>query len=62
MTKYIAAAPANGFTLEQLTQGQLYPAAEVAQYLPTASADTALVFTPRNGATDKGNIRKIIHS
>jgi hypothetical protein len=40
MAKYIAAAPANGFTVEQVTQGQLYPAAEVAQYLPTAASDT----------------------
>jgi T5orf172 domain-containing protein len=40
MAKYIAAAPANGFTVEQVTQGQLYPIAEVAQYLPTASSDT----------------------
>ena len=40
MAKYIAAAPTNGFTVEQVTQGQLYPAGEVAQYLPTAIADT----------------------
>jgi hypothetical protein len=40
MAKYISAAPANGFTVEQVTQGQLYPAAEVAKYLPTASSDT----------------------
>ncbi len=40
MAKYIAAAPANGFTLEQVTQGQLYPVAEVEQYLPTAAGDT----------------------
>jgi T5orf172 domain len=33
MAKYIAAAPANGFTIEQVTQGQLYPKAEVDQYL-----------------------------
>jgi hypothetical protein len=39
MAKYIAAAPANGFTEEQVTQGQLYPAAEVAQYLATANTD-----------------------
>jgi len=39
MAKYIAAAPANGFTVEQVTQGQLYPIAEVAQYLPTVSSD-----------------------
>jgi hypothetical protein len=38
MAKYIAAAPANGFTVEQVTQGQNYPAAEVNQFLedPTA--------------------------
>ncbi len=40
MAKYIAAAPTNGFTIEQVTQGQLYPAAEVAQYLPMANSDT----------------------
>jgi hypothetical protein len=28
----------------------------------SATGQQALVFTPRNGATDKGNIRKIIHS
>jgi hypothetical protein len=33
MAKYIAAAPNNGFTVEQVTQGQLYPAAELEQYL-----------------------------
>ena len=32
MAKYIAAAPANGFTAEQVTQGQAYPFAEIAQY------------------------------
>ena len=32
MAKYIVAAPANGFTVEQVTQGQLYPEAEVARY------------------------------
>ncbi len=31
MAKYIAAAPAHGFTVEQVTQGQPYPFAEVAQ-------------------------------
>jgi hypothetical protein len=40
MAKYIAGAPANGFTVEQVTQGQTYPVAEVAQYLPTALSDT----------------------
>jgi T5orf172 domain len=40
MAKYIASARANGFTVEQVTQGQLYPVAEVAQYLTAASTDT----------------------
>src|SRR6266436_3061446 len=31
--KYISTAPANGFTVEEVTQGQSYPAAEVAKYL-----------------------------
>jgi hypothetical protein len=39
MAKYIAAAPANGFTIEQVTQEQLYPVADVAQYLGTAHTD-----------------------
>ena len=29
MGKYIAAAPSNGFTVEQVTKGQTYPVAEV---------------------------------
>jgi len=40
MAKCIAAAPANGFTVEQVTQGQIYPVAEVEKYLPTVSSDT----------------------
>jgi hypothetical protein len=40
MAKYIAAAPANGFTVGQVTQGQLYPVAEVHQYLSTATEDS----------------------
>jgi hypothetical protein len=39
MAKYVAAAPANGFTVEQVTQGQLYPAAEVARCLDSAETD-----------------------
>ena len=39
MAKYIANAPVNGFTVDQITQGQLYPEAEVAQYLASAAAD-----------------------
>ena len=30
MAKYIANAPTNGFTVEDVTKGQLYPVAEVA--------------------------------
>jgi T5orf172 domain len=33
MAEYIAAAPSLGFTVEQITQGQNYPAAEVNQYV-----------------------------
>jgi hypothetical protein len=29
MAKYIAAAPPNGFTVEEVTQGQIYPSSEV---------------------------------
>ena len=37
MAKYIAAAPINGFAVEQVTQGQLYPEAEVTRYLGEAT-------------------------
>lgn len=33
MARYIAAAPGHGMTVEQVTQGQNYPAVEVVQYL-----------------------------
>lgn len=36
MAKYIAAAEANGFTVDQITQGQLYPSALVEQYVGNA--------------------------
>jgi hypothetical protein len=39
MAKYIAAAPANGFTVDEVTQGQIYPASEVEQYIGSAGAD-----------------------
>jgi hypothetical protein len=39
MAKYIATAPANGFTTEEVTQGQPYPAAEVAQYTGEAASN-----------------------
>jgi hypothetical protein len=33
MAKYIAGAPSNGFTVEQVTQGQNYPVAEVSEVI-----------------------------
>ena len=39
MAKYIATAPANGFTVDQVTQGQLYPVAEVEQHLHETNSD-----------------------
>ena len=39
MARYIAAAPLNGFTVDDVTQGQLYPVAEVANYLGNAGDD-----------------------
>jgi hypothetical protein len=33
MARYVAAAPANGFTVDEVTQGQIYPSSEVAQYI-----------------------------
>ena len=44
MAKYIAAAPANGFSVDQVTQGQTYPSAEVEKYMndPSLSADPGL--------------------
>jgi hypothetical protein len=44
MAKYIAAAPANGFTVEEVTQGQVYPSSEVEQYIndPTLSDEPGI--------------------
>jgi hypothetical protein len=39
MAKYIASAPANGFTVDQVTQGQLYPEADVARHLGEVITD-----------------------
>ena len=39
MAKYISAAPANGFTIEQVTQGKSYPIDEVKRYLNDPSVD-----------------------
>jgi hypothetical protein len=53
MAKYIANAPVNGFTVEQVTQGQLYPAADVAQYLATVGSDA------EPGISDNEALKKI---
>ena len=44
MAKYIRAAPANGFTTEEVTQGQVYPVAEVDKYLnaPDGESETKI--------------------
>lgn len=44
MAKYIAAASSLGFTVEQITQGQNYPAAEVDQWVndPSVSAEPSI--------------------
>lgn len=39
MSTYIRAAPNNEFTIEQVTQGQTYPTAEVERYLDLADPD-----------------------
>jgi hypothetical protein len=39
MAKYVAEAPTNGFTVDEVTQGQIYPASEVDQYISDASTD-----------------------
>lgn len=40
MAKYIAAAPANGFSVDDVTQEQVYPAAEVNQYINHPGSDS----------------------
>ena len=39
MAKYISAAPANGFTVDEVTQGQIYPSSEVDQYINDPSVN-----------------------
>ena len=53
MAKYVAGAPANGFTVEQVTQGQNYPTAEVEQYV-AHSGDCDRPFRPKV-ITDSGD-------
>jgi hypothetical protein len=57
MAKVIAAAPANGFTVGQVTQGQLYPEAEVGQYLAGATE-----FDQAPAITEGQAIRQIAES
>src|SRR5690242_9204124 len=40
MARYIRSAPANNFTVEQITQGQPYPESEVSKYLNQPESDT----------------------
>ncbi len=40
MAKYIAAAPSNNFSADQITQGQSYPASEVLKYLNDENLDS----------------------
>lgn len=40
MAKYILAAPANGFTVDEVTQGQSYPAAVVEKFLHDPATKT----------------------
>ncbi|MBV8359047.1 MAG: hypothetical protein JO189_14080 [Deltaproteobacteria bacterium] len=44
MAKYIADAPANGFSVDDVTHGQVYPVAEIAQYVdaPEAESETEM--------------------
>jgi hypothetical protein len=44
MAKYIAAAASNGFTVDEVTQGQIYPSSEVDQYIndPTVNDDPGI--------------------
>jgi hypothetical protein len=53
MAKYIAAAPANGFKIDEVTQGQIYPASEVDQYISDASTDAD------PGITEEQAIRRV---
>ncbi len=39
MAKYVATAPANGFSVAQITQEQPYPVSEVEKYLQEVSSD-----------------------
>jgi hypothetical protein len=55
LAKYIANAPSNGFTVEQVTQGQLYPEAEVNQYIKNATLEA------EPGITEGEALAKISH-
>jgi hypothetical protein len=55
MAKYIAAAPANGFTVDEVTQGQIYPSSEVEQYINDQSVndDPGITKNRRSGPSRK---------
>jgi hypothetical protein len=54
MAKTIAAAPGNGFTVDEVTQGQSYPATEVTKYL----SDPAVVES-EPGLSEEGAIQSL---
>jgi hypothetical protein len=56
MAKYVASAPSNGFTVEQVTQGQLYPDAEVTQYIQNPTLET------EPGITEGDALAEISHA
>jgi hypothetical protein len=65
MAKYIAAAPSNNFTADQITRDKNYPAAEVAQYIndpsiaaePDISEDQAIRRV--EAAVDVSNVQRL---
>lgn len=56
MAKYIANAPANGFTVEQVTQEQPYPITDVAQFLSSAGDELD------TGISEGEALRKIVEA
>jgi len=52
MAKCIANAPSNGFTVEQVTQGQLYPEAEVNQYIKNSTLEAEPGITEGEALTE----------
>ena len=62
MVKYVANAPSNGFTVEQATQGQLYPDDEVAQYIQNPTSERRASDYRRRGASRDLTCRRYIET